>query len=270
MDRHRLKNIIIIILLLLNGFLLSALLIREAAVRSAHSRTVDQLTALFAEDDMILYENAFSSATPPAELSFTRDLVREQAVAAFFLGDALVQDDESDGLRAVYTRGAGSSAQFRSGGSFAITGIPARGDAETLCREFCRTFSYEAPVFTLDAQGSGMAVAVAVHNGLSVYNCTVSFSITEGALTSVIGTLLPAAGTAVPFQKEPLSAPAALITFQQYRRESGASASAVTAIALCYELQSSAVSLSLSPAWCIETDIAKYYVDCVSGTVSTG
>ncbi|MBE6963164.1 MAG: hypothetical protein E7443_01005 [Ruminococcaceae bacterium] len=269
MDRHRLKNIIIIILLLLNGFLLSALVIREAAVRSARSRTVDQLTALFAEDDMILYADAFSSATPPAGLSFTRDLAREREVAAFFLGDALPQEGESDSLHAVYT-GSSGTAQFRSSGSFDITGIPARSDTEAFCRSFCRTFSYDALVFTLDAQGSGTAVATAVHNGFSVYNCTVTFVITEGVLASVSGTLLPSAGTAVPLQKDPLTASAALITFQQYRRESGASASAVTKIDLCYELESSAVSLSLTPAWCIETDIAKYYVDCVTGAVSTG
>ena len=269
MNRSRLKNIIIIILLLLNGFLLGSLAIREAAVRSARSRTAEQLIALFAEDDMILSGDAISADTPPSPLSFTRDAAREEAVAAFFLGENSIKDSAQGSLHTIYT-GEHGTARFRSNSSFELSGTLSQSDVEATCRSFCRTFSYDAPSFDLDANGSGTAVATAMYNGLPVYNCTVTFVLTEGVLTSVSGTLLPAAGTATQPQKELLTAPAALITFQQYREESGASASAVTKTRLCYELQSSAVSLSLSPSWCIETDIAEYYVNCSTGSVSAG
>lgn len=269
MNRSRLKNIIIIILLLLNGFLLGSLAFREAAVRAARSRTAEQLTALFAKDDMILYADAISSDTPPAALSFSRDSAREAAVAAFFLGNAPLKESEQDSLHITYV-GENGTATFRSNGSFEFSGKLSQSDAEAVCRSFCRTFSYEEPTFDLTVDGTGSAAAIAVYNALPVYNCTVTFALENGTLTSVSGTLLPSVGTAAQSRKDSLSAPAALVAFQQYRKESGASASAITGTALCYELQTSAVSLSLSPSWCIETDIAKYYVNCFTGTVSAG
>ena len=266
MDRYRLKNIIIIILLLLNVFLGASLVSRETAVRSARSRTVQQLTALFAEDDMELAPDAISPELPPSSLTFSRDPVLEQKAAAFFLGDGLKQDTRSDSIYTAYTSALGT-AQFRSNGSFDISVMPSEESAETLCRSFCTAFGFDAPVFTLNQAGSGTAAAVYRYNGLPVYNCTVTFSIEAGRLRSVSGTLLPATASAVNSEQEALTAAAALITFQQYRKESGASASSVTGTHLCYELQSSATSLSIAPAWCVETDVAKYYVNCTTGTV---
>ena len=53
------------------------------------------------------------------------------------------------------------------------------------------------------------------------------------------------------------------------RRETGAVASSVAEMYLCYELQSStAAPMSLVPAWCIVTDTVNYYVNCASGAVS--
>ena len=47
MDRYRLKNIIILILVLLNGFLLFSLGQRRTAEQNAFRRTAEQLSALF-------------------------------------------------------------------------------------------------------------------------------------------------------------------------------------------------------------------------------
>ena len=54
MDRYRLKNIIIIILLLVNGFLLGMLSMRQTSVNASHRQTAEQLVELFAADGMAL------------------------------------------------------------------------------------------------------------------------------------------------------------------------------------------------------------------------
>ena len=70
--------------------------------------------------------------------------------------------------------------------------------------------------------------------------------------------------------RELLSAPAALTTFQQARRESYMVATAVTGLTPCYELQGSTASaLSLTPVWRIATDTSDYYVNCITGTVTS-
>ena len=89
MDRSRLKNIMILILLLVNIFLLASLAIRATASRSARERANQQLTALFAQDNMTLHPEAISRETPPASLALTRSSARERQAAAFFLGKNL-------------------------------------------------------------------------------------------------------------------------------------------------------------------------------------
>jgi len=83
MDRFRLKNIIILILLLLNGFLLFSLAQRRTAERDAFRRTAEQLVALFQGDGMELDSGAISRDSPPAAVTLTRDTALEERAAAF-------------------------------------------------------------------------------------------------------------------------------------------------------------------------------------------
>lgn len=261
------KNIIIMILVLLNGFLLGSLAMRQtAAVRSRH-RTEAQLVSLFAADGMTLEEGVISRETPPPSLSLSRNPEREREAAEFFLGPGLVRSSLEDGT-CLYSSESGV-AQFRSNGAFDIVGSLPSQDGVELCRKFCKRFSCEEPVFSLDSQRSGTGTAVCLYGKRPVYNSTVLFTLDQGKLLTVSGTLLPGEGAAVSEEREPLSAAAALTSFQQMRRESYAVVSAVTDMYLCYELQGSTASaLSLAPAWCIVTDASKYYVNCVTGVAA--
>lgn len=263
------KNIIIMILVLLNAFLLGSLAMRQtAAVRSRH-RSEAQLVALFAADGMTLEPDVISRETPPPSLSLSRNLEREQEAAAFFLGAGAVCNAQDDGTY-IYSTETGV-AQFRSNGAFDMVGSLTSEDGIARCREFCKRFSCEEPVFALDSEGTGTGTAVCLYGKRPVYNCTLLFTMDRGKLLTVSGTLLPGEGTAVAEDREPLSAAAALTAFQQMRRESYAVVSAVTDLYLCYELQGSTASaLSLAPAWCIVTDASKYYVNCITGAAATG
>lgn len=270
MDRYLLKNIIILILVLVNGFLLGSLAMRHTATSQARHQMEDQLVALFAADGMSLSPDIISRETPPPTLSLSRDLQREKAAAAFFLGTALEESDLGNGTY-TYSSSIGV-ARFHSSGSFDIVGsLASSEDAENLCLEFCKMFSYENLVLSLDETGSGSASVTCRLEKYPVYNCTVTFTFDQGTLLTVSGTLLPEEGSAVSVPQEPLSAAAALTAFQQSRRESYVVASAITDMYLCYELQGSTVStLSVSPSWCIVTDTAKHYVNCISGAVTSG
>lgn len=267
MDRCRLKNIIILILLLLNGFLLFSLAQRRAAQRDAYHRTAEQLAALFQEDGMVLDAKAISRDTPPDAVALTRDTALEEQAAAFLLGDTLSSSDQGGGI--FHYAGAAGEALFRSSGGFEAAGTLAEDDVEDFCRDFCRAFSYEVPELRLDEEGSGVFTAAGIYGKLPVFNCTVTFTVENGVLTAVSGTLLPKTGAAVPGD-QPLSAAGALVAFQQMRRESAAVASTVTDARLCYELQTAGAAMSLSPAWRIVTDTEDYYVNCLTGAVTAG
>ena len=100
-----------------------------------------------------------------------------------------------------------------------------------------------------------------------MYNCAISFS-WDGGTLSVSGTFLP--DTLTPAAGEDsLSAVSALTAFLGAHRELGAVASSITGMYPCYEAQTtSAAVMALVPAWCIQTDIGLYYVNCYTGTVT--
>ena len=268
MDRFRLKNIIILILVLLNGFLLVSLAQTRRAERNTLRRTEEQLVALFREDGMTLEPRAVSQDAPPDGVSLSRDTALEEQAAAFLLGKSPSASDQGGGI--YYYAAAAGEALFRSGGSFDASGVLAEEDAADFCRDFCKVFSYDPPEIRLDGDGNGVFTASAVYGKLPVFNCTVTFTIENRVLTAVSGTLLPRTGAAVTGGERTLSAAGALVAFQRMRRESAVVASTVTDARLCYELQTSGAVMSLAPVWRIVTDIEDYYVNCYTGAVTAG
>lgn len=268
MDRCRLKNIIILILLLVNVFLLVSLSQRRSAEQDSFRRTEEQLVTLFAGDGMTLDPHAISRDVPPDGVSLVWDAALEERAAAFLLGKILTSSDQGGGIH--YYAGAAGEALFRSNGSFQASGVLAEEDAEDFCRDFCRIFSCDLPDIRLDETGGGVFSALSLYDKLPVFNCSVTFSVENGVLNSVSGTLLPETGTAAPAEETPLSAAGALAAFQRMRRESVAVASTVTDTRLCYELQNTGAAMSLAPAWRIVTDTEDYYVNCHTGAVSAG
>lgn len=268
MARFRLKNVIILILALLNLFLLASLFMRKSAENQSRQLAREQLVALFAADNIQIDPDLISYQSPPSGKYLVRDTAREQAAAAFFLGDSLTYADQGGDIY-TYTGGSGA-AMFRATGSFDIVGALSADDtdAQELCRQFCKEFSYGTPEFRLDADGNGTASALCEFGDLSVFNCTVTFTFHSGALTMVSGTLLPASYADAAAKSELLSASAALTTFQQFRRENGGVVSSISDLYLSYELQSTPTSaMTLVPSWCIATDTVQYYVNCTTGSV---
>ncbi|MGN0965703.1 MAG: hypothetical protein ACI4O6_10130 [Dysosmobacter sp.] len=262
MDRTRLKNIILLILLLMNAVLLCSLASVRGQERSARERTARELTELFASEDIAL-EARIPSSLPPASVTLSRDLDGDRALAAALLGDDLTMSNEGGGIY-IFTSSAGQ-ALFRSNGVFEATGTLARSDAEAVCRKFCQAFGYQD--LTLDPD-SGTGSAVQYFDGSPVSNASVDFAVSGGSLVSVSGAHLPQTASA-SVSGGSMSAVTALTKFLNARRDSGAVVSAVTEVYLCYELQSTAAApMSLVPAWCVVTDTGNYYVNCLTEAVT--
>ena len=98
MDRFRLKNIVILILVLVNAFLLGSLAQRRGAEQDAFRRTAEQLVALLEEGGMALDGGAISRAAPLGGAALVRDAAQEERAAAFLLGEALSSSDQGGGI----------------------------------------------------------------------------------------------------------------------------------------------------------------------------
>lgn len=168
MERYRLKNIIILILVLLNAFLLVSLGIRGTKEHTARRAQQQELVALFAADGMTLDPALIPSDTELSAYTLIREESLEKRVAVFWLGSISERTAQGGGI---YTySGSHGAAVFRDTGSFDIAGALSSGDAESLCRDFCKKFSYTEPVFTLDETGSGTVTALRLWGDVPVFN----------------------------------------------------------------------------------------------------
>lgn len=266
MERARLKNIIILILALLNLFLAGYLSVQHLQAKSAHNRIAQELSQLFAGDSIALNADVVPFDSAPLPRIPVRNTEEDRLLAAFFLGNNLNAIDEGGGI---YTcRSSAGEALFRYNGSFDIRLLSSAEDAETLIQRFCETYGYHDLTWNLNIQGeSGTVSAVQYVDGYPVVDAVATFHVEKNRLTSVSGIHLPQSTTTS--EGDAITAATALTIFLQERRSSGAVVSAVSDVYPCYRLQTTTVSpMSLSPAWCIDTNTGKYYVNSSTGTVT--
>lgn len=93
--------------------------------------------------------------TAVSTYALIRDETAERKAATFLLGDNLERTTQGGGIY-TYTSQQGAAA-FRDTGSFDAAGSLSQENAEAFCRDFCKAFSYDTPIFTLDETGSGTA-----------------------------------------------------------------------------------------------------------------
>lgn len=266
MERYRLKNIIILILALVNLFLLGSIIQRHSAQLSSRRIAAEQLSALFFADGMQLEPDCIPQEIPPDSLNLSRDPQLEDRAAALLLGQSNSESDQGGGIRTY--KAQHGTALFRSNGSFEASGTLGTEDSMAFCQEFSHRFGFAEPEFVLDEHGSGTAQAQALWDDLPVLNSSIQFTFNNGQLVGVEGVLLPKHSAPLLTEEQPLSALAALGNFQKAKRETGAVVTAISDISLCYELQSSTtLPLVLVPAWCIDSNTAKYYVNAITGVV---
>ena len=98
MQSSRLKNIIILILLLTNLSLAAVVVNRQADRQEGLEQVRQQLVTLFAAENVELDEDLISSQTPPLSRTLTRDTQQEEDLAAFLLGKNLRWSDQGGGI----------------------------------------------------------------------------------------------------------------------------------------------------------------------------
>ena len=264
MESYRLKNIVILLLIVLNLFL--ALLVLHYHFQGARARRelLQELQSLFTASAISLSEDLDLEAEPLPALSLQRDLDAEAGIAALLLGETVDAEHQGGGIYAY--NGQRGSVHFRSGGNFDYAPIGrAVEDPAAFCQTFCETYGYRAAgSFSGD---SGTFTAIQYLDGHPIYNATVSFQFEGGMLTALSGAYVSAAGTASA--PTSLTAVDALVQLLDYRNETGMVCNSIQDIAAVYELQSGpSAALQLVPKWRVTADAYQYYVDCTTGTVA--
>ncbi len=268
MKTTRLKNIVILILVIANAFLMLRLVVRFHDLREARENMVTELVALFESNGITLPREIIPDDTALDIIHLTRDTARERALAEAVLGAASAVD-AGGGLYRYYN--PNGTFLFRSNGAFECVASMKVEDAAAFCTQICTDFGYAKMENTLDAHGSGEVTALRVSESCgAVFNCAVTFTFEKGALTAVNGAYAPD-GTAAAAIDRPVSAVSALVKFLDHRNSAGVVCTEVSYMESGCLLQSGAsASLRLVPVWHIATPSGSFYVNRSSGEVSRG
>lgn len=263
MKSSRLKNIVIVILLLVNAFLLFLLLSRRAEQRAAYDRSVDQLVTLYETSGVSLDPAILALNGTLLSAALDRDAAQEAAFAEALLGSADMSD--SGGGVCLYS-GEYGLCSIRANGAVEASLSRPVDDPEAFSHNLFEAFGYEC-THTQLSDGGGSISGVRSASAHPVFNASLTLSFSGGNLTAVSGIFLSALTEGR--RTDGIDAVTALVRFLDYRSTSGIVCTQVLAVDGGYLLQSSAtVPLRLLPVWRITTDVNIFYVNCKTGEIT--
>ena len=272
MEWRKLKNLIILILLVVNGFLLVLVGSRwEESIR--YERTaLDQTVEVLRRSGIDVDLDAVSDGAGLTPITVERDLDREAQLARTLLGEEVQGDNRGGGL--YLYQGALGEVSIRSGGELSAEFEPddywSAEHPERHAAALLKKLGVSAePVGTAETDRQTSLRFRQSWNGTALFSCELELVYQEGRLCSLSGTLLMAeAGTAEAGQV--LTLPTALMRFSEEITSTGDVCSAIQSMEAGYRgtAQSLSGGIRLTPVWLVSTNTAGYYLDCVTGTLT--
>ena len=272
MEWSKIKNIIILILVGLNVFLLALVAVRES--KSAHYQEEARagvLSALERSGIQFLPEKvpADMELTP---LTVTRSREREQSMAQALLGP-VEREDTGGSVRVVYT-GTGGTASFSSDGRFSFElndqALATEGDTPARAGAAClEQMGLQAVLVETRSEGEDTLLIYRQNwEEVPLFSCQVILTYRDGTLRRIEGEYLE--GAAVPAQGKSLDTLTVLVRFLAGMNESGYVCSRIDAMTAGYLSSVSAARpvVQLTPVWYITTDTGSYYLDALTGALT--
>lgn len=274
MEWPKLKNIIILILLVVNGFLLVLVGARKEESARYERLALEQTMQALENGGIQVDPDAVDSAEGLTPMAAERDLGRELQLAKALLGKGTVQVENQGGGLYLYQNGSGELS-VRAGGELSAEmaddpNLLADGGPERHAAGLLKRMGIDAEQIDVTEESEWTRVRFRqVWNGVPVFSCEVEFVYDDTRLSSVQGTLLTAqAGTAEAGSC--LTLPTALMRFSEGIASAGDVCTAIRSMEAGYRgtVQSLSGGVRLAPVWLVTTDTADYYLDGVTGALT--
>lgn len=271
MEWRRVKNIIILVLLLVNAFLLVLVGYRKGEALRYEQTALTQAVQALESSGIEVDVHAVSSADGLTPLTVERDTEQEARMMSALLDETVEGDDRGGGL--YLYRGERGEASVRLGGelSAALADDPRwyTGDPEGHAAGLLRQMEIDArQVQAVREDGAVRVVFRQQWDGVPLFSCQVTFTYLDGRLTAVQGNLLAAVGAAEE-QGTVLTLPTALLRFLDYVRGSGDVCSSIQSMEAGYRAtQSFSGTTRLTAVWLVSSNTASYYLDASTGALT--
>lgn len=271
MEWPKLKNIIILILLLVNIFLLIMVGAQERDSAQYREQTITDAVSVLERNGIRL-----DRAHIPEELELTpmtveRDQESEAALAAALLGEC---DSFDLGSGRYAYQGAQGWAEFRSNGSFNISfhdgarKVDESGGEEAHALTMMKQVGLTSVLVSRKEHGGQVTLTLRqTWQDLPVYSCQITLEYADDCLQSIAGQRLM--GTPQPSgeKSELISVPTALLRVLNGINDLGDICNEITAMTPGYILATSADATRLIPMWYVTTDTGEYSLNALTGVL---
>ena len=271
MEWPRLKNIILILLVFVNVFLLVLVLARQLEAEAYDRTAVTQAVQALADSGIAADPETLSKANGLTPIVFVRDTTREQVIAGALLGGTVNGGSLGGGITQ-YSNSDGEVI-FRYGGEFSATFQQTQRWHTEEYFEFAvqlfQDMGLEAECLTSVPTVAGTDyVFCQCWNGSPLFSCIINISYEYGYLKSMRGTLM-ASNTVYQDSGTVLTVPTALMRFLDGIQDSGDVCSSIRSLKAGYTVvQSFSSDVRMSPVWLVSTNTGEYYLDAITGALT--
>lgn len=271
MEWPKLKNIIILILLLANLFLLVMVVTQERDSARYREQTIADAVSVLERNGIRLDRDRVPGELELTPLTVERDRAAEAALAAAWLGECKSSDLGSG--RYAYQSARGW-AEFRSNGSFSVAfydetnTVGGSGGEEAHALAVLEEVGLTGEVVSRKEAGGAVTVTLRqTWQDLPVYSCQINLEYEDGCLRSISGQRLMGTPQSASDKSELISVPTALLRVLNGINDLGDICNEITAMTPGYLLTSSADGTRLIPMWYVTTDTGAYSLNALTGAL---
>ena len=268
MEWSKIKNIILLILLVLNGILLVMALQQELEQRQDASASLTQVLQALEKNGITVSRSILPEEKELPTLLVEQENLQTPPKQAQALLGHCSWEDEGGSVRLVYTGAAGRLETFSNGrfsaefnpGEMMLNGQEplVHGLAKLSCLEFSGELT--------DRRSSGEEEILTFRqnlDGVPVFNAVAELHYQNGGLHTMEGQRI-FGEVSVLKESDMLNVPTMLMRFLGQRNESGRMFSQIYSITAGYHLSNSR-PYTLTPVWYVETDSGSYMLNGSDG-----
>lgn len=270
MEWPKLKNIIILILLTANLFLLAMAGVQQRDSAQYQEQTMQDVLTVLERNGITVASEVIPEQMSLSCLTVQRDRELEDELARALLGDCTVSD--LGGGRYFYESSIGS-AEFRSNGHFSISfpaGLKLADDVEeetahalSIAEEIGLSGTAAEQIRSDD--GGVSVVLYQTWQEIPVYSCRIVLEYQDRVLRSVSGQRLMGEPQSTAVQQELLSIPTVLMRGLNGINDLGDICSEITRMTPGYQMPNPAEGTRMEPVWYIATDTGAYQLNAITG-----
>jgi len=269
----KLKNIIILILLTANLFLLAMAGVQQRdSVQYQEQAVADALTVLERNGIGVAGEVIPDQMTLRS-MTVQRDRALEDDLARTLLGDCAVTD--LGGGRYSYESAAGS-AEFRSNGNFSIVFPNGISFAEGVGGESAHALVLAEKIGlsgtvaeqARTADGGTSVTLYQTWQEIPVYSCRITLQYREERLYSVSGQRLMGQPQSANSEEELISIPTVFMRSLNGINDLGDICSEILSLTPGYQMSNPAEGTRMEPVWYIGTDTGAYQLNAITGVLT--